>query len=391
MDMPLNRDRFKEIMSGKGVDAVIASSPENVYYASGYWSIAQRSSSRVWIYAVIPLDGEPFVIAPAWEADLALSGGVENIYLYGPEEVELTGGGDTTGFDLLERLLIKARIGDEGLSALTSALESEGLSKGVIAVDTSRVEPGFPERVQRALPGVELREGRGLIEEVRLVKTREEVDRIRRATEVAEKSMEDALEIARPEIMERDMASIFEYSAAGDDCETSLRMIGFGERSSLPNPTPSQREARRGDIIRMSLGCAWMHYNSNISRTAILGRPSTEVRRGWEAVASAQKAILDEVKAGAKLSQLYSVGERRLKEASIRVIPSTFGHGIGIELEEDPRIGGGDGELIGGMVLNIDVRYLKLGKYGLEIEDTFLVTDEGFERLTRTGGELYIL
>lgn len=391
IDMPLNRDRSREIMSERGVDAIIASSPENVYYASGYWSLSQRASSRAHVFAVLPIDGEPFVIAPMWEADLALSGDVEKIYLYGPEEVELTVEAERAGFGPLERLYTGARMGDDALSTLTKALDSEGLSGGVIALDSSRVEPELLEGIRRGAQGIELVEGRGLLEEIRMVKTGEEVERIRRATEVAEKSMEDALEIARPEIMERDMASIYDYSAAGDGCGISHRLIGFGERSSLPNPIPSQREARRGDVIRMRLGCTWMHYNSDISRTAVIGRPSAEVRRSWEAIASAEDAILEEVRAGARLSQLYSAGERALKEARLGIIPSTLGHGIGVELEEDPRIGISDGVLMEGMVLNIDVRCLKLGRYGLELEDTVLVTGDGFERLTRTDRELYIL
>ncbi len=340
---------------------------------------------------MIPLNGEPIVIAPAWEADLVLSGGVGSIYLYGPEEVDLQEGADSAIFEPLERLYIRARMGGDALSALMEALHSEGLSKGVIAVDSSRVEPGYLERLRRELPRVELIEGRGLLEEVRLVKTGEEVERIRRATEVAEKSMEDALEVARPEITERELASIFEYSAAGDGCEASYRLVGIGERSSLPNPIPSQKEAERGDIMRMSLGCTWMHYNSNVSRTAVLGRPSPEIRKGWEAVASAQDALLEEVRGGARLSQLYSAGERRLKEMGVRVIPSTLGHGIGVELEEDPRVGRADGELMEGMVLNVDVRYLRLGRYGLGVEDTVLVTEGGFERLTKTDRDLYII
>jgi Xaa-Pro aminopeptidase len=389
--MPLNRVRSREVMAGKGLDAIIATSPENVYYASDYWSLAQRSSSRVQAYAVIPADGNPFVVAPAWEADLALSGRVDGIYLYGQEEVELSGVAEAEGFEAFERLYSTALVGEDAISALTAALESEGLSRGVIALEPSGAEGGLHEGVRGVLPGVELIDGRGLLEEIRMVKTGEELERIRRATEVAERSMEDALEIARPGIMERDMASMFEYSAAGDGCEVYHRLIGFGERSSLPNPIPSQREAKRGDLIRMSLGCTWMHYNSNISRTAVLGRPPAEIRRAWEAVASAQSAILDEVRAGASLSQLYVAGERSLRGAGIRVIPSTLGHGIGVELEEEPRIGRADGELLEGMALNIDVRYLKLGRYGLEIEDTVMVTDRGFERLTRTEGELYIL
>jgi len=70
----------------------------------------------------------------------------------------------------------------------------------------------------------------------------------------------------------------------------------------------------------------------------------------------------------------------------------SFGHGLGVECNERPWIeAGGDGELLEGMILNVDIPYLELGWGGVQLEDTVLVTKDGFELLTNTDRTLYLL
>ena len=393
--MPLNRERANKIMQSRDVDAIIASSLENVYYISDYWSLGQQLRSGNQAYALMPVDGDPVVVAPLNEVDLIVDSEtwIENVNFYGGLDIEVAEHGEVS--EQTERAidLYKAtEPEDDAVSALFKALEERGLTRGVLALDTSGVSPGLFEVLQQKLPDAKLVEGVDLLQEIRFIKTRKEVDRIQRATEITEKSMEDALEIARSDIMELDLAGMFEYSVVYDRCRVTHNLIGFGERSAFPHPIPTTFKALRGDIIRMTLGCTWLHYHSNISRTAVIVRPSSRIRKRWEAVLSAQQAALDEVRPGAKLSEVYAAAERELKAAGLKCFNASFGHGLGVECNERPWIGkGSGGELLEGMVVNIDVPYLELGSGGVQIEDTVHVTSEGFKLLTRTDRDLYLL
>ena len=393
--MPLNRDRTLELMQSRDVEAIIASSLENVYYISDYWSLGQQLRCGVQTFALMPLEGDPAIVAPLDELDLIVDSDtwIEDAVLYGSLDINVAEPKEVSEQTRkIIDLYVAADPEADAVSALVKALEQRGLTRSTVALDTSGISPDLFEVLKKKLPDAKLIRSVDLLQEIRLIKTRAEIERIRRATEITEKSMEDALEIARSDIMELDMAGMFEYSVAYDHGRVTHNLIGFQERSALPHPVPTPLIAQRGDAIRLTLGCTWFHYHSNISRTAILGRPSSSLKKRWEAVSNAQQAALNEVSPGAKPSDIYAAAESELKDAGLKRFNSYFGHGLGVECNERPWIEKeSSGELIEGMVLNIDVPYLELGSGGVQVEDTILVTSDGFELLTKTERDLYIL
>jgi Xaa-Pro dipeptidase len=393
--MPLNRERAYQLMQSWDVDAVIASSTENVYYISDYWSIGKELGCGVDAYAVLPIKGKPAIVAPFSEADLVIESEtwVEDLRFYGEPKVELGEVEEPEGYtENLLKVHRNARAEADGVSALLNALEEYKLTDGAIALDAAGMTPFLYEGLKKKLPDTKIMDGSGLLREIRLVKIDPEVECITRATEITEKSMEDALEIARSEITELDLAGMFAYSVAYDGGQVTQNLIGFGERSAFPNPIPSMSEAKRRDLIRMTFGCTWGHYHSNISRTAVIGRPLAKAQRRWEAVQSAQDAALEAINPGVKLSEVYEAAGKELQNADVRGYRSNIGHSLGVECNERPWIGKDiEGELLEGMVLNIDIPILELGWGGIQLEDTILVTKDGCDLLTKTERTLYLL
>jgi Xaa-Pro aminopeptidase len=393
--MPLNGERAFEIMQREGVDTLVASSTENVYYVSNYWSLGKRLGCGVQAYAVLPLEAVPAIVAPFDEADLVLDSQtwIEDIRFHGSSKVEVGQPEEPSEqTELLLKLHEGARPEADGVSALLKTIVEKGLAEGVIALDTSGLTPFLYEQIKSKLPGARLVDGASLLQEIRLVKTEPEVERIKRATAITEKSMEDALEIARSEITELDLAGMYAYSVSYDGGQVTQNQIGFRERSAFPNPVPSLFEAARKDLVRMTFGCTWDHYHSNISRTAVIGRPLQKVQRRWEAVMSAQDTALDAVEPGAKIGDVCGAALKALEDADVKGFSGGIGHGLGVECNERPWIErDAEGELLEGMVVNIDIPVLELGWGGTQLEDTILVTSEGFELLTRTDRTLYLL
>jgi Xaa-Pro aminopeptidase len=393
--MPLNGERAFEVLQREGLDALIATSTENVFYISNYWSLGKRLGCGVEAYAILPLKGSPAIVAPLNEADLLIENQtwIEDKRFYGEPAVDLGEPEDPPEeTSLVMGLYGSASPEADGASALLKAVEDMGLTGAKIALDTSGLNPTQYERLKSKLKGAELVEGANLLREIRLVKTEGEIERIKRATAITEKSMEDALEIARDGITELDLAGMYVYSVGYDGGRVTQNLIGFRERSAYPNPLPSMFEAKKRDLVRFTLGCTWDHYHSNVSRTAVIGRPLAKAERRWEAIIAAQDAALDAVKPGAKVSEIYAAAEKKLANAEVSRNPSTIGHGLGIECNEMPAIlKAGEDELLEGMVVNIDIPVLELGWGGIQLEDTILVTSDGFELLTRTDRTLYLL
>jgi Xaa-Pro aminopeptidase len=382
-------------MQDRGVDALVASSTENVFYVSDYWSLGKRLGCGVQAYVLLPMKGDPSIVAPLSEADLTVDSEtwIEDIRFYGESKVEVGQPEEPSEQtkSLLE-LYKTAQPEADGTSCLLKTLEERGLTGGVIALDTTDITPDMYELIKGKLPDATIVDGAELLREIRLVKTGPEVERIRRATEITEKSMEDALEIARAEITELDLAGMFAYSIAYDGGKVTQNLIGFRERSAFPNPVPTLLEAKRRDLVRMTLGCTWGHYHSNISRTAVIGRPLGKATRRWEAVQAAQDAALDAVSPGTKFSDMYVAAAKELEAAEVKGFSEYIGHSLGVECNETPWIGKeSEGELLEGMVVNIDIPVLELGWGGTQLEDTVLVTSDGYELLTKTERTLYLL
>jgi Xaa-Pro aminopeptidase len=393
--MPLNGERAFEILQREGVDTLVSCSTENVYYVSNYWSLGSKLGCGVQAYAILPIKEAPAVIAPIDEADLVLSSGtwIEDLRFYGDSRVQIGEPEEPSEqTDQLIDLYRGATKEEDGISALVKVIKEKNLTEGIIALDTSGMTPILYEYVKSKLPGAKLVDGTPFLQEIRMVKTDLEVERIKRATAITEKSMEDSLEIAREEITELDLSGMFAYSVAYDGGMVSQNLIGFRERSAFPNPMPSLFEAQRRDVIRLILGCTWDHYHSNISRTAVIGKPLQKVKRVWETIKSAQDAALEAITPGAKISDVYEKTFKSLESGELKVTPGALGHSLGVECNEQPWITAeNDSEILEGMVINVDIPVLELGWGGIQIEDTVLVKSEGPELLTSTDRTLYLL
>jgi Xaa-Pro aminopeptidase len=393
--MPLNGERAFEVLKREEVDALIATSTENVFYVSNYWSLGKRLGCGGEAYAILPLEESPAIIAPLNEADLLVENQtwIGDFRFYGEFGVDLGEPEDPTEeTGLVMGLYSSANPEADGASALLKAIEDKGLMGAKIALDTSGLSPAQYEHLKSKLQGAKLVDGSDLLREIRLVKTEGEVERIKTATTITEDSMDDAMEIARDEITELDLAGMYGYSVAYAGGRVTQNLIGFRDRSAYPNPLPTMYAAKKRDLVRLTLGCTYDHYHSNVSRTGVIGKPLAKVKRRWEAILSAQNAALDAVKPGAKGSEIYTAAEKELANAEATRYPSTLGHGLGIECNEMPLISKtGEDELLEGMVVNIDIPVLELGWGGIQLEDTLLVTSDGYELLTRSDRTLHLL
>jgi len=392
--MPLNKERARQVMQRAGVDAILAASPSNVFYVSDYYSTGMQMGCGTQGYVFLPLDGEPALMAPLSEADLVAESGtwIRDIYWYGCLKVNASKNSEVS--EITRRIIeaTKAEAEQTPCDSLVIAVTGKGFAKKTIAVDSHGINPMRWENIRRNLPDAKIVDGSKLLEEIRAVKTIEEVEMIKKATEIAEKSMEDVLEIAQQGIMELDMSRMFSYSVAEDGGRVTKDHIGFGERSAYPNPIPTTLPLAKGDLIRMSLGATWAHYNGEVTRTAALGKVSPEVEKRLKIVIDAQEAAFDAAKPGNTIGDVYVAAQKELERGVVKECSMSLGHCIGVDCTERPWIGPGDKTMLEeGMVLNVDMPFLDLGWGGIEMEDTVLVTKKGLRFLNNTERTLYLL
>ena len=399
-----NRERAEDIMARNGLEALIAASPANVFYATDVYPYGRS-------YAILPLDRgvEPALVTPisgSTPVVLMSQSWIRDVRYYGEFYV-------VTRFaeELLseaERRLIEAQgswersRASDPVDVLVKLLEERGIKRGRIGLDDSNLRRDDPlwDGIGAYLPGLEVVPAAGLFKEIRMVKTAEEIRRLQEAVRITEAAWEEALESVHGGMTEKEFAGTFMSAIAsgGGVNQTYLGIywppIAFGRCTAFSDiAQPSDYRLRRGDIIRFDGGCAYMGYPCDMGRTAVYGEPEEKLVRFWRAIFEGENRAVSLAEPGARASSIFEATVQEVRKSGIgHYARHHTGHGWGIDGYDPPTIGPKDGTpLEEGMALCFETPYYEVGWGGLIHEDVVIVTEKGPRYLTRFEDELRIV
>lgn len=235
----------------------------------------------------------------------------------------------------------------------------------------------------------------GLIERQRMVKSEDEIARIRKSVRTNSAAYERALKKARPGMRESELAAEldFQMRRLGAEAAAFETIVASGERTALPHARPTAARLENDQLLLIDMGASQDGYASDMTRVSHFGRPKQRIREMYRAVLEAQLAAIDRVRAGRPASDVDSAARKVLKSHQLdREFIHSTGHGLGLEIHEPPRLGKKETtRLEAGMVITIEPGVYVEGRGGIRIEDTVLVTESGCEILTPTPKELVSL
>lgn len=391
----LNRKRLDALMDAEGVDAILATSRENVLYLSGVYSLGQWLMNDVMAFAIVARDASlpVFVGLPISDVDLVAEQPPANVRLfpYGTFFVEEPR--ENADLDTVTARLREFAAGAPAASAeeaLRSALAS--LPKTVRAIGVDAGHSDVMSLVQAVVGSDRTKNANGLSLRVRLVKTDAEVERLREAAHITEDAMMRVIDALEEGMTEIDARRIFEGAIVARGAVPALTVIGFGPHSAFPNATPGTRKLRRGDVVRFDVGCRFQHYWSDLSRCAVFGEPSARIVDYYDALVHGEDVAIACVKPGVEARAIFDAAVGAVKDRGIpQYRRQHVGHGIGLEVYDPPVLrAGNDAVLEEGMILNVETPFYEAGFAGLQIEDLIRVTADGCELLTKTERKLYV-
>ncbi len=220
----------------------------------------------------------------------------------------------------------------------------------------------------------------------RSVKEETEIANIRHACEIADAAFSELLGLIRPGVSERDLRRELEYrmDKLGSERVAFPTIVACGVRSSLPHATPTDQTVSENDLITFDFGAVYRGYASDITRTVKLGTPALD--HVFELVLSVQEQVVERVCPGITCGELDAYQRSLFAEAGMsEYVVHSLGHGVGLEIHEEPTVTrGSETVLVPGNVITIEPGLYLPGRGGVRTEDTVLVTEHGFERLTRT-------
>jgi Xaa-Pro aminopeptidase len=232
----------------------------------------------------------------------------------------------------------------------------------------------------------------GQVEAQRTRKDPWEIEQMRKAAHLAGEVVQGALILLKPGVREIEIAAEIEYQmrsggATGPAFET---IVAFGERAAYPHARPTSRRLRKNELVVLDLGAILGHYCSDITRTVFVGRASARIRRWYQAVQEAQAAAVAAAKAGASCGDVDAAARRVLASYRLdRYFVHSTGHGLGLEVHEDPRVARGQKQsLAPGNVITIEPGIYVPGIGGIRIEDDVAVHADSTEILTRIPRDL---
>lgn len=243
-------------------------------------------------------------------------------------------------------------------------------------------------------PGIEVVPGSPIVEALRMVKEAAEVERIRAACAIADDALASLLPRLGDGITERGFALALEVAMRerGADGNSFDPIVASGPNGAKPHARPTERVVSRGELVVIDFGCIVDGYCSDMTRTVSVGEPSAEARHIWEVVHESQAAGRAAVAAGVEAAAVDRACRDIIDAAGWgEAFAHGTGHGVGIEIHEDPRVSRISGAtLIAGHVVTVEPGVYLPGIGGVRLEDTVVVTDGGCDPLTAFPKQLVI-
>ena len=352
--------RHREIirrLNARGADALIVTHAPNVYYLSGFTGSAGvlvigRSKPELFT------DGRYAVQAPQETRDAG----------------------------------IRVQVAKSALLAAAGA--SLASKKRIRAVfDPARTTVAALRTVENAAgKNVSWQVETNWIEELREIKSEDELKRMGAAARLGSRVMESAMRQIKPGVKESDLAAEIEYQmrklgAEGPSFET---IVASGKRSALPHARPTDKRIRRNELVVLDLGAILARYCSDLTRTVFVGRAPKRVKTWYKAVAEAQLAGRDALSAGVKAGAADGAARKVLAGYGLADrFTHSLGHGLGLEVHEDPRLAAGQERVLrAGNVVTVEPGVYVEGVGGIRIEDDVVIQQRGVEVLTTATREL---
>jgi Xaa-Pro aminopeptidase len=232
----------------------------------------------------------------------------------------------------------------------------------------------------------------GWVEELRAIKSPAEIIKMRAAARLISKVFEQTVELIRPGVTELDLAAEAEYrmrklGAEGPSFET---IVASGSRAALPHARPTTKRLARNELVVFDAGAILSGYCSDMTRTVFVGRAPERVKRWYRAVLEAQSAASEAVAEGIQAGVPDAAARQVLESHRLgKYFVHSTGHGLGLEVHEEPRLAKGQTKLIlPGMVVTIEPGIYMAGVGGIRIEDEVAVFNGKTEILTTATREL---
>jgi Xaa-Pro dipeptidase len=356
-------------MERREIDVLLLAGPENLFHLSGYQTFGFHNYQLL----VVPLDGEPFLVLRYLESMLA------EHYSWLSEVITW----DDT---------------QDPVEVTKSALKARGLSSKRLAIEQNAyvLQVATWKKLTAVLG--ELADGSGVVEASRRIKSSAEIELMREAARLTDLGMQAAVETARPEATDNDIAAAAfgAMTRAGSEWLTRDPIVTSGRRSGIPHSCYSRQTLADGDSILLEFSGVYHRYYAPMMRTVVSGRPNDDARYLTDVCVEALNAAIDVMRPGATSAEVDGAARgvilreglwENFRKRSGYMVGTGFtswveGHISSLQENDETR-------LEPGMVYHVPIALRRYGEIGVGMSETIVVTETGAEVLGRFPRRLF--
>ena len=370
-------DHARQLMVRDKLDALILTGGPDIYsHGSGVtWGCGLIDERGMCQYMILPLEGEPTLIYPHYGCHIEAAR--KQVSVKDVRSGQHGKYGKAVAERLIELKLQKARIG------ITAADRTGPEHMGVNAyLDLKAL---MPEATFVFCPN--------MLHELTYKKSAEEIRMMEKAGQIAIKALEAVKAAAKPGVREYQLAAAVMHAVYNEGGRHHLLMIGSTSMADpkiiFPNPLPSQRVLKEGDIILSELAMSYLGYSAKIGHPITIGRPTEQYTRFFkDIVIPGFREVREHLKPGTTLETIREVGSKAFRKRGGQSRP-TIMHGLDLITSvpfircDRIRSEDYDSKMVPGMTYNMEITPVdKEGIYGIFFSRSFAITETGWKDLT---------
>lgn len=234
-----------------------------------------------------------------------------------------------------------------------------------------------------------------ILNKSRRIKNDDEIQNIKAAQSIADKTFEHILGKIKTGITEKEIMLELEFfmRKLGSEGVAFDTIAVSGKNTSLPHGVPTDKKIEKGDFITMDFGAVINGYRSDITRTVAVGSVGSEQRKIYNTVLCAQQTALEKISSGKICSDIDKSARDVINNAGFKgCFGHALGHSVGLDIHESPNFSPNCSEVLKeNMVITVEPGIYLPNKFGVRIEDMIIVKNGGCENITKSAKELIVL
>ncbi len=356
------QERARKLITENGLDAIVLMEGTSLRYFTGIrWWGGERMFALV-----LPAKGASFYVCPSFEEDRA-----RELLVNAPDGANAevrTWQEDANPFALLH-----------------DGLRDRGIATGKIGIEES-IRYLFVNGIAMNAAQAKLVSATPVTAGCRMIKSSHEIALMKLASQVTLAVYEAVYHALREGMTQSDLGNLIDkaYERVGF---TGGASVMVGESSALPHGSAAPQVIREGSIIMIDDGCTVEGYQSDITRTFVLGKATDKMKRVFDIVHRAQSAALAAAKPGAECGSIDAAARKVVTDAGYgpdyKYFAHRLGHGLGMDGHEWPYlVRGNPAKLQTNMTTSNEPGIYIRGEFGIRLEDDMHIAESGAELFT---------